>query len=207
MRKIITLILMSVLFITRCEKTPVTPEIPDNENSTTPKEVYEKNPNCLAPFETEKEIINYLYTNINGKIEINSDEKYITEGFHSLKMIAYGNPYKPTHSINIEFWSGSGNIPKDLTGKTTIKFDIFNASGRDVNGMFFGIFDLDDTWDHELSLHHNLKDGEWYHFEYTFEEDSSFDRNKMRFFKFCFPNLDLEDKDPLILYFDNLIIE
>ena len=163
----------------------------------------------LSGFESEKELLTMIFSNLHAKVEV-SDE-HVTDGEHSAKMTIYGKlSNDKTYYKDNDFYIVPGNAflsKMDYSDVVGYSIDIFNASNKPLN-FVFGYNHLLMSADTYTIGRRVLQPGENH---LTFEIDNNVvktftDVTAIKDFAFYVEGRDIDD-EPTVLYLDNFRAE
>ncbi len=147
----------------------------------------------LAGFESLEELRSMNYLN-SFKASLNSDETYVTEGEHSIKLEIHGNDIESS-CMYPTFWVYTANPynalnKTDFTDVDYFAFDIYNASDRELEMSFGYSYEVNESAPHSPRSQLTLARG-WNHITMPLIREAAvqgFDISKIDTFMFMFDN-------------------
>ena len=98
----------------------------------------------LSGFENYEEMTKMTYGGFFGRVSLNRDPAYVSEGEASAKLNPIGDTFqttaKPTLSVPLD--GGNGNY-SDLSSLKKVKIDFYNCSQREISVNYYFVFGKD----------------------------------------------------------------
>lgn len=160
----------------------------------------------VAGFESYDEMQTFNYYNSFGKIDVNKNPLYVTQGEASAKLTVYGKPRNSAPAMHI-YMDTEYSDQRDFSHVFLVTFDMYNASAAATDVRFnFNTF-ADGNRQSFQSKSVTLAPGEWTNAVIPVDRAVAgllCDLTAVECLTFTFEGIQEADDEPLVIYADNL---